>query len=280
MHKRMHTRDSVPRLCLPADGVAIKLPGAEPFRLCRELLDGVTLVDNSAISTAIKARAHWGSGWLSWGRWELSNAACPALSAHPACPPILHAGFLPHPQYLPPANLFLGNPFSPLPCRMCSTRRGPSWSPRALWRWREPSPSWSTTDSRVSGQALSVLLCGSAMMWCIAAGNALVAAAQGEALWRCLPACAPARLLIPPPLTHLCLPAGKNVVCVTSGANMNFDRLRLVSGACSGVQGREGRAGQFAMRGWAAGQGGLASTKGIANAWVCWQPPSSLQRPL
>ncbi|KAL4440476.1 hypothetical protein ABPG75_003477 [Micractinium tetrahymenae] len=37
-----------------ADGVAIKLPGAEPFRLCRELLDGVTLVDNSAISTAIK----------------------------------------------------------------------------------------------------------------------------------------------------------------------------------------------------------------------------------
>ncbi|EFN54022.1 hypothetical protein CHLNCDRAFT_25383 [Chlorella variabilis] len=37
-----------------ADGVAIKLPGAEPFRLCRELLDGVVLVDNSAISTAIK----------------------------------------------------------------------------------------------------------------------------------------------------------------------------------------------------------------------------------
>ncbi|KAI8466923.1 MAG: tryptophan synthase beta subunit-like PLP-dependent enzyme [Monoraphidium minutum] len=37
-----------------ADGVAIKLPGAEPFRLCRELLDGVVVVDNSAISTAIK----------------------------------------------------------------------------------------------------------------------------------------------------------------------------------------------------------------------------------
>ncbi|PSC71990.1 threonine deaminase [Micractinium conductrix] len=37
-----------------ADGVAIKLPGAEPFRLCRELLDGVVMVDNSAISTAIK----------------------------------------------------------------------------------------------------------------------------------------------------------------------------------------------------------------------------------
>ncbi|KAI3431360.1 hypothetical protein D9Q98_004417 [Chlorella vulgaris] len=37
-----------------ADGVAIKLPGAEPFRLCRELLDGSVLVDNSAISTAIK----------------------------------------------------------------------------------------------------------------------------------------------------------------------------------------------------------------------------------
>lgn len=37
-----------------ADGVAIKVPGAESFRLCRELLDGVVLVDNSAISTAIK----------------------------------------------------------------------------------------------------------------------------------------------------------------------------------------------------------------------------------
>ena len=37
-----------------ADGVAIKLPGAEPFRLCRELLDGVVLTDNSQISTAIK----------------------------------------------------------------------------------------------------------------------------------------------------------------------------------------------------------------------------------
>ncbi|GAB4818367.1 hypothetical protein N2152v2_005413 [Parachlorella kessleri] len=37
-----------------ADGVAIKLPGAESFRLCRELLDGMVLVDNSAVSTAIK----------------------------------------------------------------------------------------------------------------------------------------------------------------------------------------------------------------------------------
>ncbi|KDD76323.1 pyridoxal-phosphate dependent enzyme, partial [Helicosporidium sp. ATCC 50920] len=37
-----------------ADGVAIKLPGAEAFRICRELLDGMVLVDNSAISSAIK----------------------------------------------------------------------------------------------------------------------------------------------------------------------------------------------------------------------------------
>ena len=39
-----------------ADGVAIKLPGAEPFRLCLQLLDGTVLVDNSLISTAIKVR--------------------------------------------------------------------------------------------------------------------------------------------------------------------------------------------------------------------------------
>lgn len=37
-----------------ADGVAVKQVGAETFRLSRELLDGVVLVDNAAISTAIK----------------------------------------------------------------------------------------------------------------------------------------------------------------------------------------------------------------------------------
>lgn len=37
-----------------ADGVAVKYVGAECFRICRELLDGVVLVDNAAISTAIK----------------------------------------------------------------------------------------------------------------------------------------------------------------------------------------------------------------------------------
>lgn len=37
-----------------ADGVAVKQVGAETFRLCRELVDGVVLVDNSAVSAAIK----------------------------------------------------------------------------------------------------------------------------------------------------------------------------------------------------------------------------------
>lgn len=37
-----------------ADGVAVKFVGAETFRMCRELLDGVVLVDNAAISAAIK----------------------------------------------------------------------------------------------------------------------------------------------------------------------------------------------------------------------------------
>jgi len=37
-----------------ADGVAVKQVGAETFRLCRELVDGVLLVDNAAISAAIK----------------------------------------------------------------------------------------------------------------------------------------------------------------------------------------------------------------------------------
>mmetsp|Transcript_7172 Transcript_7172/g.12363 ORF Transcript_7172/g.12363 Transcript_7172/m.12363 type:complete len:348 (+) Transcript_7172:26-1069(+) len=37
-----------------ADGVAVKQVGMETFRLCRELVDGVLLVDNAAISAAIK----------------------------------------------------------------------------------------------------------------------------------------------------------------------------------------------------------------------------------
>jgi threonine dehydratase len=37
-----------------ADGVAVKRVGAETFRLCRDLVDGVVLVDNAAVSGAIK----------------------------------------------------------------------------------------------------------------------------------------------------------------------------------------------------------------------------------
>jgi threonine dehydratase len=37
-----------------ADGVAVKYVGAETFRLCQELLDGIVLVDNASISRAIK----------------------------------------------------------------------------------------------------------------------------------------------------------------------------------------------------------------------------------
>lgn len=37
-----------------ADGVAVKYVGAETYRLCRELVDGVVLVSNSEISAAIK----------------------------------------------------------------------------------------------------------------------------------------------------------------------------------------------------------------------------------
>lgn len=42
------------RLQLSSDGVAVKYVGAETFRLCRDLIDGVVLVDNAATSAAIK----------------------------------------------------------------------------------------------------------------------------------------------------------------------------------------------------------------------------------
>jgi threonine dehydratase len=47
-------RLSLSRVDAFADGVAVKQVGVETFRLCRDLLDGVILVDNAAISAAIK----------------------------------------------------------------------------------------------------------------------------------------------------------------------------------------------------------------------------------
>ena len=37
-----------------ADGVAVKTIGAETFRLCQQLVDGVVLVDNAAVSGAVQ----------------------------------------------------------------------------------------------------------------------------------------------------------------------------------------------------------------------------------
>ena len=47
-------RTALEKIDVFADGVAIKQPGAECFRLCRDLLDGILLVDNAAISAGIK----------------------------------------------------------------------------------------------------------------------------------------------------------------------------------------------------------------------------------
>lgn len=37
-----------------ADGVAVKVVGEEPFRICKELIDGVVLVNRDAICASIK----------------------------------------------------------------------------------------------------------------------------------------------------------------------------------------------------------------------------------
>jgi threonine dehydratase len=47
-------RVTLPRVGLFADGVAVKQVGAETFRLCRELVDEIMLVDTDAICAAIK----------------------------------------------------------------------------------------------------------------------------------------------------------------------------------------------------------------------------------
>ncbi len=47
-------RVTLDRVGLFADGVAVRQAGAEPFRLCRELLDGIVTVDTDAICAAIK----------------------------------------------------------------------------------------------------------------------------------------------------------------------------------------------------------------------------------
>ncbi|CAL8464367.1 g3902 [Coccomyxa elongata] len=48
------TRVSLDNIDVFADGVAIKEPGAECFRLLRQYLDGILMVDNASISAAIK----------------------------------------------------------------------------------------------------------------------------------------------------------------------------------------------------------------------------------
>ena len=39
-----------------ADGVAVKTVGRECFRLCRELVDGIVLVDNRSAKTSLQQR--------------------------------------------------------------------------------------------------------------------------------------------------------------------------------------------------------------------------------
>lgn len=39
-----------------ADGIAVKKVGEETFRICRELIDGVVLVNRDAICASIKVR--------------------------------------------------------------------------------------------------------------------------------------------------------------------------------------------------------------------------------
>lgn len=51
---RTKRRVRIPKVGLFADGVAVKQVGAETFRLCRELVDEIVLVDTDAICAAIK----------------------------------------------------------------------------------------------------------------------------------------------------------------------------------------------------------------------------------
>lgn len=51
---RQGRRVELPQVGLFADGVAVKMVGEETFRLCRQLVDEITLVDNDAICAAIK----------------------------------------------------------------------------------------------------------------------------------------------------------------------------------------------------------------------------------
>lgn len=82
-----------------ADGVAVKTVGAETFRLCRELLDGVLTVSNASISAAIKdvfgdtrsilepAGAVAVAGAAAWVKKENARRAAAAAAAGPGAPP-------------------------------------------------------------------------------------------------------------------------------------------------------------------------------------------------
>ena len=117
--------------------------GQETFRLCQQVVDGLVLVDNRAVSAAIKVGA----------------------STLPCCCQSLHVHILPGAQVahgLPsltrPMLHHLGPPSPPLlsssaqtwllRCRMCSMRQGPFWSQLERWLWRGPRPTSSTTTYR------------------------------------------------------------------------------------------------------------------------------------
>lgn len=180
--------------CL-ADGVAVKFVGAETFRLCRDLMDGVVLVDNAATSAAIKVPC-CGCMWLL-GCGLVGNAATP-LSA-PKAPSVT---LEPRPWHAAPST-------RPAPSRKrlvpwCSG--GPHGLLAALRAHTFPSPHQLFLAPLLSPQDVfnetrSILE---------PAGAVAVAGAKAY-------------------LQHYGL-KGQTVVAVTSGANMNFDRLRLVAG--------------------------------------------------
>lgn len=85
-----------PPSAAPCFHAQIKLPGAEPFRLCRELLDGVVMVDNGTIATALKVRVLLLPAYSLLCMSRGGKFVAPA-SASSYCQPIIFDAF-PQPQ--------------------------------------------------------------------------------------------------------------------------------------------------------------------------------------
>ena len=203
--------------CLP-DGVAVKHVGAETFRLCRDLLDGVMLVDNAAVSNAIKVCVCVWGGDACW--WTMRQCPTPSRCVLVCVPSAASCSALRSP---PPCTLPTPPTHPPTQCMQDVFEETRSILEPAGAVAVAGAKAWLQRPGASQGHTGGWVVVGGGWGWVLSA-MPMCACVHCRAFLTTRRVTPP---LAPPPPTN----PPHAVVAVTSGANMNFDRLRLVAGA-------------------------------------------------